>query len=229
MSKQIALSGKYGKGKFALVDDADLPLLANHSWCVLSNGYAVTRINNKFVYMHRLILDAPPRQEVDHVNGDPLDNRRFNLRYATSRQQKMNTRKRINSKSAFKGVVFRMNRWEAQIKIGGDSLRLGRYLTQREAAQAYNDAAIRYFGEFAKLNDLSLLTDEQDVPITASVPQSSYRGVYRHKQMGKWHTQIMVNRRKYSLGLYDSETEAARAYDAYVKEHNLSRPLNFPA
>lgn len=228
MSKQITLSGKYGKGKVALVDDADLPLLVSHSWCVLSNGYAVTRINNKFVYMHRLILGATPDQSVDHADGNPLNNIRSNLRFATSRQQMMNTRKRINARSIFKGVVFRMNRWEAQIQADGVCLKLGRYLTQREAAQAYNDAASKRFGEFARLNDLSMLPPEQDTPILARASTSAYRGVHWCKAMRKWCTKIMVNRHKYTLGYFPTELEAALAYDAYVKDHNLDRPLNFP-
>lgn len=228
MSKLIPLSGKRGQGKFAVVDDIDATLISSHSWCVIAAGYAVSRISNRFVYMHRLILDANPSQEVDHVNGDPLDNRRSNLRFATSSQQKMNTRKQAKAKSIFKGVVYSQRRWQAQIHVNGAYLALGRYLTQREAAQAYNDAAIKHFGEFAKLNDLSSLTDVQDIPIAASTPKSSYRGVYWHKQVNKWHVQIMVNRRKYSLGLYDSEEAAARAYDSFTIANNLNRPLNFP-
>lgn len=227
MTKRIPLSGKYGQGKFATVDDADYAKVEGYSWHVLSSGYAATSTNDKSITMHRLILEATPGQEVDHIDGNPLNNSRVNLRFATSSQQKMNTRKQKRpTSSVFKGVSLKYNRWQARIKIGDNYLSLGRYLTQREAAAAYNNAAVEHFGEFASLNDLSLLSDSSDIPLSEHVPVSTYKGVYRRRR--QWRAYIDVDRQRIWLGSYSTEEAAARAYDAYVKEHNLDRPLNLP-
>ena len=170
MSKEISLS----RGKFALVDDADYEWLSQWKWCCSVNGYAVRRANSGgSVYMHRAITDCPCGMYVDHVNHDTLDNRRTNLRVATPTQNHGNSlpRGRRTSlpehvrTSIFKGVVMRMERWQAQVYVHGTTIRLGRFLTQRAAAAAYNEAASRYFGEYAFLNDLSLLPEHLDVPI----------------------------------------------------------------
>lgn len=166
MTKQIPLT----RGKFALVDDADFDWLNQWKWHLSSAGYAQRKAakpggGREHIYMHRLITGAGEGAFIDHVNRDTLDNRRANLRLATPEQNAHNIAPIRGKRSVFKGVLVNKNRWCAKIKVNGKTIYLGSYLTQREAAQAYNDAAIKYQGEYAFLNDLSVLPVDQDPPL----------------------------------------------------------------
>jgi hypothetical protein len=92
--------------------------------------------------------------EVDHINGDKLDNRRANLRVATKTQQRQNQRVTRRNTSGFKGVsrISSTGRWRARIKVSGRQMPCGVYATAESAALAYDAAAREYFGEFARLN-----------------------------------------------------------------------------
>lgn len=107
------------------------------------------------VLMHREIMNAPKGMDVDHINGDRLDNRRSNLRICTHAENRRNTKKPISNKSGYKGVSWckRDSKWVTFITVNGKSRNLGRYINIIDAAKAYNDAAIKYFGEFAKVNE----------------------------------------------------------------------------
>jgi hypothetical protein len=160
--KTIPLS----RGLYCVVDAADFERLsqwkwhANHPGSNPSRFYALrnrpVRDGGKrgIVSMHRQILDAPAGIEVDHVNGDSLDNRRANLRLATSSQNHANQGKRSKNSSGYKGVSFvaQRNNWLAQISVDGKQMNLGRFPTRRDAARAYDRAALEHFGEFARLN-----------------------------------------------------------------------------
>ena len=104
--------------------------------------------------MHRIILMAPPGAQVDHKNGDGLDNRRDNIRSASSAQNQMNKPKNRRSKSPYKGITFDKStgQWQAQIKAEGQTRYLGQFPDAILAAKAYDAAATKYFGEFAFLN-----------------------------------------------------------------------------
>jgi hypothetical protein len=113
--------------------------------------------------MHRLILDAPKGVQVDHRDRDGLNNRRSNLRSASAAQQKQNNGVYKNSASGLKGVFPNPTgkyKWRVQITVEGRKLSLGRFSNIDEAARAYNDAAIRYFGEFACLNEIKEKVDD---------------------------------------------------------------------
>lgn len=146
----------------ALVDDEDHELVSRHKWRKVKRRntyYAITSIinNNKKVIltMHRLIVGKPPlRLVTDHINGNGLDNRKINLRFCTNAQNIMNTPKRIGS-GRFKGIFFqksRTNPWNARIYCNGKCIYLGCFKEEVNAALAYNSAAKKYFGEFARPN-----------------------------------------------------------------------------
>ena len=150
------------KGLSALVDAEDLDIIQEHSWAALKTKrpdkfYAVSRIETKFVYMHHLILGS--NRQVDHRNGNGLDNRRGNLRFVTTAQNQMNKNKWIREcSSKHKGVSFRAGRskgWYAYIIFAKKQISLGYFSSELDAAHAYNEAATKYFGEFANLNILA--------------------------------------------------------------------------
>lgn len=154
--KQIALT----KGKFALVDDEDFEKLNSYKWYATKNGtkyYASkggTMLNGKSlkkVYMHRFILNNPTRLVVDHIDGNSLNNQKFNLRQCTKRQNSLNQGKNSNNKSGYKGVCYFKGVFIAQISINKKNTYLGRFKTKDEAYEAYCKACTKYHGEYARL------------------------------------------------------------------------------
>lgn len=150
------------QGKVALIDDADLPLVSGFRWHAFRPSkfgcyYAGT--GQPRVYMHRLIMGAAPGEEVDHCNGDGLDNRRSNLRLTTHALNMANQRPRQGTSSRFKGVS-RYHRprangqpcWQAYIKVQGHRRNLGYFDIEEDAARAYDAAALATWGEYARLN-----------------------------------------------------------------------------
>lgn len=153
--KQIILSS----GEEVLVDDADFEKLSEFKWHKFKGVrsrtyYAVTLCNRKAILMHRLIMNAPNDLTVDHINLNGLDNRRENLRLATRTQQNANTRGQRRNKTHLKGVFKERNTYRARITVNNERIHLGFYKNPVDAARAYNEAALRYFGEFARLNKI---------------------------------------------------------------------------
>lgn len=147
------------KGQFAIVDDEDYQVLSQFKWCV-NKGYAmrmspmVNKSKRHCIYMHRVLL--PTKFEVDHINGNRLDNRKANLRKATRSENMRNRKIAKNNKSGFKGVWFntKRDRWVAYIKFDNKTHVLAHTANKHEAAHIYNQFAEQIFGEFARLNPL---------------------------------------------------------------------------
>ena len=152
--KKIKLANNKG---FAIVDDEDFEALDLFSWFLHNNNYACAWVDRKIQRMHRIILNAPPNLQVDHKNGDGLDNRKINLRLATASQNQGNRRK-ITSKSNIKGVRYksdgknRKKRWEARIHFNQKQISIGHFITKEEAGKAYLNMARKLHGEFAYSN-----------------------------------------------------------------------------
>ena len=108
----------------------------------------------KSILMHREVMRTPEGFETDHINGNTLDNRKQNLRIATRSQNAINSPKRTNNSSGFKGVHWHKagRKWSAQITLNKKIMHLGSFVSKIAAAKVYNDAATRYFGKFANLN-----------------------------------------------------------------------------
>lgn len=152
--REIPLS----RGLVALVDDEDYErVVALGKWCAdrgRHTEYAVLprTSRRKKMYLHRFLTGAPRGLDVDHINGDGLDNRRTNIRVVTRAQNQRNrTRKQDGCSSRFKGVTFhkQTGKWQAQIAKGTAHLSLGLHATERAAQEAYANGALLLFGEHA--------------------------------------------------------------------------------
>jgi len=154
---------KLTKGKFALVDDSDFKYLNQFHWSIDGSGYPqrATKINGKRrpIRMHRDILKLVGSETSDHEDLDKLNNQRNNLRRCTKRDNNRNRGLLRNNTSGYVGVYFmndtpRAKPWTTQIKVNYKSIYLGTFKNKIEAAKVYNQAAKKYFGEFARLNKI---------------------------------------------------------------------------
>ena len=105
--------------------------------------------------MHRVILGVVDSSLlVDHANGNPFDNRRSNLRVASSSSNQQNRQNYAQGHSRFKGVTLhkQTGKWMAQIKVDGSNKYLGLFDDDLAAAVTYDQAATQLFGEFASVN-----------------------------------------------------------------------------
>jgi len=121
-------------------------------WYCSPNGHRQRR--QATLSIHRLITEAPKGMHVDHINGNPLDNRKSNLRICTHAENSNNTGPRKNNTSGYKGVYWakRNKRWLAQITHNGKQVYIGHYKDKEEAARAYDAKAKELHGEYAYLN-----------------------------------------------------------------------------
>lgn len=157
---------KLTQGQVALVDDDDFERASAFKWFVQKVSYGFYAVRHKVTvehgsymyYLHYFILGRDQKQrnglEIDHINGNPLDNRKENLRVCTVRQNRCNRRKLEGSASRYKGVFYDKTRgkWSASIRTAGITYNLGRFYDEVEAAKAYDRAAKEMFGAFARLN-----------------------------------------------------------------------------
>ena len=162
--KEILLT----KGMVAIVDDEDYKWVSEWKWHVYENRgnyYAARRkrgvrtIGRSTIFMHREIVirnfgKIDDGMHTDHANGNGLDNRKSNLRICTPAQNQYNSRVRAGGTSKYKGVLWRRERgkWISVLRISGKHIHLGTFTNEIDAAIAYDSAAIKYFGEFARTN-----------------------------------------------------------------------------
>lgn len=156
MTKQIPLT----QGKVAVVSDHRFEHLNQWNWCATKHKntwYAVRNMKAPFkgtVLMHREIMNAPKEMDVDHWDGNGLNNTDENLRVCTNAQNIQNSRKRSDNTSSFKGVTWSKSyeKYQAQITVEGQYFWLGYFNDPEEAARAYDAKAKELHGEFARTN-----------------------------------------------------------------------------
>jgi hypothetical protein len=162
--KEIELTN----GAKTIVDDIDYEWLSQFKWSAVrcssrsAHFRAVRSDRDKIakkqihLIMSRVIMDAKKGETVDHINSNPLDNRRENLRICTQAENCRNYPAKKNSQTGLKGVCYKWtyNKWVfyARININYKRIDLGYYKTAEEAAHAYDEATIKYHGPFARLN-----------------------------------------------------------------------------
>ncbi len=163
---QIRLNGPKSSQFFALVDDIDFEFLSQWRWCVTGKGHVGRceryRIDGekysqkRNIWMHRVIAERAGMMitgmQLDHENLDKKDNRRANLRLATNQQNQANRPPGKNNTSGIKGVHWHKmaKGWAARIGVNGRRFHLGTFGTAEDARLAYQEAAIKFFGEFAR-------------------------------------------------------------------------------
>lgn len=149
MTKQIPLLN----GEIATVDDRDYADISQFNWNRAVYVYRNYKIlgSRKNELLHRRIMNPPKGYVVDHIDGNPLNNQRDNLRICTQSQNSANKRK---IRTDYKGVAWHKNRnyYIAQIKVSGKSFYLGKFESAVAAARVYDEKARELFGKFARLN-----------------------------------------------------------------------------
>jgi len=152
------------QGNIFLVSREDVDLVANQLWYKTKNGYMVRTVKaggckKKMIYLHKVIAERvygniPPAYQVDHIDGDKLDNRRQNLRLATVSENGFNRGANKNNTSGYKGVTWHKvaEKWSSKIEINFVTKNLGLFDDPIVAAQVYDVAAKMYHGKFARLN-----------------------------------------------------------------------------
>ncbi len=135
------------------IDEADFELVGAYSWYSMKLKNTTYARSGTNLFMHRLIMNPSNHEQVDHLNGDGLDNRRMNLRVCT-RSQNVQNRHKVFGMSRFQGVYrdSRRTRWTASIICCGVTYRLGTFANEEEAARAYDRKAKELFGPFARVN-----------------------------------------------------------------------------
>lgn len=163
MAKEIQLT----QGKVALVDDEDYEYLNKWKWCLRGTGrgkfYAIRGFSKSkksnikgSISMHRQLMKPKKGYVIDHLDGNTLNNQKNNLRICTQSQNISNQKISVSNTSGYKGVCYdkKMNKFRAQIVCNKKRYYLGSYDNPVDAAHIYNAAAIKYHGEFAKLNEI---------------------------------------------------------------------------
>lgn len=214
-------------GGSAIVDADDYETLNQFRWFKSSMGYAYrqgwhpgprTSENHWQIFLHREINKTPDSAFTDHINGNKLDNRKSNLRTVNKAQNSTNRpkiRKEILT-SNLKGVSYHKltGLWRARISDGGVD-KTTYHKTEQQAALDYNRMAVERFGEYAHLNQLP----DGIVPTVPRQKTSKYRGVGFHKKSRKWRASMDIGGVTKILGSYNTEIEAAIAYNEAAKLH----------
>ena len=220
MSKLIPLS----RGLFATVDDEDFDYLNQWKWsaslqgrkrCVNPKFRAVRVEEGRTILMHREIMKARRGKTVDHRDRNPLNNQRANLRVCTQKKNTLNGGAHIGSGSRFKGVCFHKGgqKWMASFK----GQYIGLFVTEIEAARAYDVAAMVHDPEFCLTNfdENGNARDFHEAVIVAEprATYSSHKGIHWHKKHGKWGARF----RKIHIGYFSTEQEAISAREDFMQ------------
>ena len=192
--KQIELTGKFGKGKYAIVDDIDYDYINKWKWtCKNGYGYRSTtdgsKKKKKHLLMHRIIMCVTDKNvQIDHADGNQLNNQRSNLRIATNSQNQANKKKSITvTSSIYKGVTpYNYNGykyWIARCSKNREHYR--KYCkTEMEAVIWYNEKAIELYGEFALVNIMNNEVLENENFNEEAYMISDFKKVNIHKTKG---------------------------------------------
>lgn len=153
------LTGDYGigytnKGEEFYFDLEDYNKIKDYCWLKIDGNYIISRSQNgKNIRIHRLIMDYPQNKVIDHINHNPSDNRKINLRICTMLENGMNKTILKNNTSGVTGVCKASNKWRAYIGVNEKQIFLGMFDDINDAIKARLNAEIKYFGEYRNKED----------------------------------------------------------------------------
>lgn len=146
------------QGKEVIVDDEDYEYLNQWKW-FFKKGYparniTISKNKRKTIFLYNILLNPEPGYIIDHIDGNPLNNLKSNLRLTTKSQNNQNRTKSKFKSSKYKGVSWykKLNKWRAFISVNYKFKHIGLFESEVDAAKAYNTAALTYFKDYAKLN-----------------------------------------------------------------------------
>ncbi|MCA0455635.1 MAG: HNH endonuclease [Chloroflexi bacterium] len=220
-------------GHVAIIDeqDADLALI---TWTpkVYENGavYCVNQIRKRpTLRLHNVVFERvigrplSDDEYADHIDRNPLNNRRSNLRLATKMQNNQNVGIQRNNTTGYKGASLnrRTGLYRARITVNSKEKDLGWYHTAEDAASVYNHYAAIHYGEFAYINEIEGWQERALYLIDNPPPRrgniSGYRGVYVYGD--RWTARVRINQKEIHLGIFATAEEAHHARAQYLKEH----------
>ena len=178
------------QGEYAIVDDCDYDRLNRYKWHLSKTRNSKYAKRSQYIagkgvsiFMHRIIsICLPPDLKTDHANGDGLDNRRANLRFCTVAENAWNQGPYSDTSSKYKGVYWHkdIEKWAATIQVNGKQLSLGYFEYEEDAATAYDIAALRYHGEYARTNDIATQALEELTNETSrSTKKSGHKSIHQ--------------------------------------------------
>lgn len=208
------------QGYFTQVDDSDFNHLIKLKWWISKSDtriYATGVVSGgRKISLHRYLMGATdPKIDIDHRDGNTLNNQRDNLRIATRTQNNANAKTPKDNRSGYKGVSFDKARglWSAS----AGRVNIGRFDCKHEAARHYNKTAKELWGEYARLNVVDPM-----FPTTGKSPvnrnnTSGFAGVHLDG-VGKWRSEIIRNGVKRRLGPFTNKEDAVKAKESAEAE-----------
>jgi hypothetical protein len=236
----IVKSRVFGK-MIASVDDEDYQRIKDIAWYIDKSKRqfylkAKIRVNGKLkgISMHRYIMNFP-KKGIDHKDGNGLNNKKNNLRICTNKQNSRNSQMPTRNTTGFKGVRFakKEQKYHARVVVNGNMISGGLYTNILRAAKKYNEMALQYFGEFAKLNEFT--AEQMEYLLTPYIKEkrmikpnkTGYIGVYRVNKNKPYRAEININKKQIGLGYFHTAELAAKAYnDAAIKYKKENANLN---
>lgn len=230
--KKISLS----KGYYALIDEEMVTELSKYSWHVSGEKdgyYAKTDFWNsgdrKSIYMHRFVYEKyfgeiPKDMFIDHKNRNRLDNRISNLRLATKSENTYNRRRQNNNNSSkYKGVYLnkQSGSYVAYVSLNGKRTTIGSYNNEIACANAYNHYAKNMYGEFAFLNDVPYMSEDEVLKYQKNTScKNKYKGIVKRKDTGKYRIILYdLDGKKINLGQCNTENEALAVRNNYLMKN----------
>ena len=149
---EVPIQNRWGEVISSFLISKDDEHLLQYTWRLRSRGYVYRKYQGKEIWLHNEIMHPPEGYVVDHINGNPLDNTRDNLRICTQLDNMKNLKLNIRNTSGVTGVNWRkdIQKWRAFIQVEGKFISLGTYTNKEDAIKARKEAEVKYFGEFRR-------------------------------------------------------------------------------